>query len=40
MGEMMTARATLIEGMAFAAEAGSGHTLALDAGELLSGSQR
>ena len=33
MGELMTARATLTEGMAFAAESGSGHTVLLDAAE-------
>jgi putative redox protein len=33
MGEIMTAQATLIEGMAFTAEAGSGHTVPLDAEE-------
>jgi putative redox protein len=31
MGEVMTARATLIDGLQFAAEAGSGHTIVLDA---------
>ena len=40
MGEIMTATARLVTGMEFAAEAGSGHQLVLDAAEHAGGQDR